>query len=48
MLADFRFWHFASFVVLRHFGRFRRIADIVRDWREMAQSRMTLFCRCAC
>jgi hypothetical protein len=35
------FWHLASFVALHHFGRFRRIADIVRDGREMARSRMT-------
>jgi hypothetical protein len=37
MQADLRFWHLASFVVPHHFSRFRRIADIVRDWREVAQ-----------
>src|SRR5450830_582598 len=34
-------WHFASFTALHHFGRFRRIADIGRNWREMAWSLMT-------
>jgi hypothetical protein len=34
-------WHFASFAALQHFGGTRRIADIVRDWREMARSRLT-------
>src|SRR5450759_3974394 len=30
-----------SYCSAAKFGRFRRIADIIRDWREMARSRIT-------